>query len=407
MELWQKEKRHKAEKILQMLLEKTKDNGIVYTPQAQILENEFICTSIKELQDELVLRALLQLKKENNYSLHYFEELYSLYVKESFKKAQFNWTFYLPCYVNLKKRKISLLNIDLIIIPSRKLHGLHIKQVLQKSFYIKNQTIPDKFIVFTGQSLKKYNAYESNNVAFDLLRGLVDFTLLKNTWHIIFGKEERSRFPHPSWVLIVDDEGKSEIEKLSINGRKTRSMYALSQRQSKYLNKLIKLFEIKPPKNSTRELLVDCFRLYSQAMDALDNHQYFLNLWQIIENATVSEVKGGNTEEVIKRAGNLGATTLLKDIDIKASLKKIRDRRNKIVHRGMYFVSDIEVNILKLMAEKCIIWLLSRHKKLSTQDHIKEYLSLRSAPGKSIKTIKETLTFIEKVETRKRNNNSN
>jgi len=162
------------------------------------------------------------------------------------------------------------------------------------------------------------------------------------------------------------------------------------------IRRLAREFRQPPREGSTLALIADALRLYAQAMDQRHPHATFLALWQLAERMTLSAQ--GRTQDVCARI-----KWLVRDFDIPGSglwhvLNDFARKRNDIVHRGyLGEVDDEDVNLLKRITERALLWLIQEHRSLPNQENLTVLYQLRDASTAKVRVHAQTAGFIVKL----------
>lgn len=100
-----------------------------------------------------------------------------------------------------------------------------------------------------------------------------------------------------------------------------------------------------------RQILVDAFRQYGQAVEGSDWRDSFLELWRILEWITVRDKGEFSTKLLLQRT----KTLLWKNASLHDALVIAHDARNELVHKGRFSEEgQMLVQELKQIVEVCI-----------------------------------------------------
>jgi hypothetical protein len=386
----------KAKKILSELLLYTHKDGVKYTIRTSILITELIALSNHTFEYELTIKTLIGLKNANLKSIKSLNSQYKKYLDES-RKTSKKWTIILPYSNLLLKKKFRILNDGYKIINQKTFKNIinqeEFSQAVSKAYKYREQKfeLADLFIQLEVSGKNLSSCWSSIRTNFTILQGIYDFGLYKGVW--IVNEGPLTCFVHPEWILGRDESGKLEFNTFLIYG-KARAYTHPSRFQPAI--EILDKARIIPKPNSTKSLIYDAFRLYAQAMEAVHRHNSFLSFWQLLEHVCVTEYHGGHTTEVIKRLDVIIKENKPFDFSIEGLYKSLASKRNDIVHKGIDNIGDREVNILKLLSETAIEWLMNKEKDLKTKAHINEFFNLRTKNEKDKQAIFETIKFINK-----------
>jgi hypothetical protein len=154
------------------------------------------------------------------------------------------------------------------------------------------------------------------------------------------------------------------------------TVFTLGQRKFNVIKGHARQLRGEPQSDSTRLLVVDALRLYSQAMDARFNYGCFLGLWQLAESIVLSRSFGGEAVKVADRITKVGMPSGLIASGWRHTLRRFAEKRNDVVHRGLHDIKEEEINILKLAVSFSLLWLLRQLNSLPTTVHLEQFYRL-------------------------------
>ena len=123
-------------------------------------------------------------------------------------------------------------------------------------------------------------------------------------------------------------------------------------------------------------------------MDAGFHHRCLLGLWQLAEALTLARSFGGQTDKVVDHLAWHLQRVDLKGSGLQWTLKRIAEKRNEIVHRGIQEADLHDLNFLKLACELALIWLISQRDSLPTAASVEEFYRLRSANQQKLQAMR-------------------
>lgn len=155
---------------------------------------------------------------------------------------------------------------------------------------------------------------------------------------------------------------------------------------------LLRIFSQPLEYPSTNHQVLGLLRLYQDALDITLPRQAYFAMWQVVESAVTFNKEG---REGLSPRDVVGRVSTLTGQDpfpfFRDALRLLADLRNDLVHSGEFLErGDDALFMLKLVADTCIMRLLSLAKDFSTIEELKEYISLVSL-GDSDLARKETV----------------
>lgn len=233
------------------------------------------------------------------------------------------------------------------------------------------------FVCVESKGFPIENAFGELSPAFDVLRGIMELCFTFGSRQFTFGGwSRRGKVPHPK-CLICLREGE-QIWTLYFNSQdwEPRFSYSEPKKGKMFLDRVADLAEIfsEPHEDaSIKALCADLMRLYAQAMEQDQAHGCFLALWQMAEAITLFEDgERGNGDRVVSRLS--WVERLLMDVPTGAlniALRGLLAKRNEAVHRGLHgHINEDDVNLLKLVCETALQWLLGSRDRFPTKRHV-------------------------------------
>ena len=215
-------------------------------------------------------------------------------------------------------------------------------------------------------------------------RGVLEFIIAKKIRiQYLPLKHARSRVPFPSKTLVESSKDNLILTSNFI-GNYIKQKYNLSKNQIEEIKNICLLLKSSPNPKSLKRLLSDCFRIYSIAMDASSKKAAFLSFWQLAETISLSNEVGRDTKIVSNRIKWHLDRTQLFGQSLEYTIKKIRDSRNDIVHRGIHNVDDEDISILKYLCDSAILWLIEIQGIFKTKYELNYYYKSKNINTKDI-----------------------
>lgn len=394
--IWKETVREKA----QSLLERRVQIGtrIQFMFESDLIENELALIGEFDSNSTLFKMSLNHAIQANDPSIDNLEEAFERRI--NLHNDIWTYDIYLPLYLNFPKRKIRLHDTDILKIPIKRIYDIFSRENLinalvkggVKNFNVHN--IPNYALKFTVSANNKIEAWNKVDSQYNLLRGIIDYSILYKQTNYTFGRASRTKNHHPQWGLLhKQEDDTSEFIYFQVENDPRIINLTWNKKQQAIFKRLIKQLANVPEKENSINVLSDCLRLYSQAMEVIENHNCFLSLWQLAESLTRSETSGGQTKLVLSRLvwHHSTAQTALHGLDITNSISDLANKRNQIVHKGVDRVQNADINLLKSLCDLGINWISEKSKKLKTLNHLDEFYRLRTSPDKLRKAIIETV----------------
>ena len=115
----------------------------------------------------------------------------------------------------------------------------------------------------------------------------------------------------------------------------------------------------------------------------------------MVEAITRSETTRGKSDEVVSRLSWHRERMKLPTSGYAAILKRLADKRNNLVHRGIHDITHDDVMFMKFFGDIVLVWLLGVYTSLPTKTHLDEFYRLRSQGKYSVRAAKETAQYLE------------
>lgn len=419
-QLWPSKNRANAQAIVDWLLKTRNNNGWLVSPKLDIALQELTYAADQKhrLTEGLASRILGEMYTDDERTLEEFEARFSRYRSELHRRKNtesLKWRFYIPFPVRIHPDLQSRIQVKVIdtefrlisFATLRRQVGAHLAQDIRslrvvRFFLINRDTtspsdLPRQFLTVHSNGLEWNEAWTQIEPAFDAFRGLLELTIGLGRWNWSSHEKPRRKIPHPLWMVAVNERNEHEPIRFSAPAYNEPRLYELTNSDYVAFKKNASIFKEESTDNhSLYSLLIDCLRLYAQAVDAEYRHSCLLGLWQLAEAITQAQTVSGKTEVVVNRLSWLGEQLDLVASGYFLTLSSLATKRNDIVHRGLHDVSDRDINTLKLACERALLWLIQHREDLPTKMHLDRYYRLREVGNAHIEVFSDTLKFIQK-----------
>jgi len=263
-----------------------------------------------------------------------------------------------------------------------------------------SEPMPPTVVCVGGEGFPIEFVFDTVAPAFDALRGAMELSLHFGQARMMVGPSEPwGRVPHPKQLFCLR-EGKP-VDGLGFVGTpdwEPNSRLRDCDRLLESLEEVAGLIAETPAEGSIDELLGDLLRLYTQAMEQSESIQQLMGFWQMAEAMTLKKDEKGAGERVVARLSWFGQFLSVEPKDaVRIVLSSIMEKRNEAVHRGLHGqVDQQDVNMLKLVCEVGLDWLLSNRASLPTRAHLGHWWAHTSADAASLIALREVTLFIER-----------
>lgn len=389
MKIWEGN-RKQAEELILELLTFVNSEGIKFTLRSEILVSEIIHSkSSVNLTHFLLIKSMRAFKNGKTHDLKSFELCFFKALGERNKlkaSKNANYCVFYPFSVNVTKRKFRLLGSDIVFLGT---NSLDYKTLVKG--HITRELFGEHTIKYSGGFEKNYfkievegwrvnDVYNKTIDTYELLRGITDFVTVSSKVKIVGGISSRSLIKELSTVFYKCQNAFEYSEFVTLDSVKQET-YTFDQQEKVQFENIIKLLVENPKQGSIIETIRDCLIMYNQALLAFRKSDYFLHLWQILERLTCSQ--SGNTKKVIERAEFYLKFTNLAGTGWKNTLIFLAAQRNSMVHTGRLEELSHELEILRLVCELGIKFLMAENKTLKTQGDLNDfYETSRWLPSK-------------------------
>ena len=403
-QIWKGEKRQKAEHLIGRLLAEKKSNGWTVSFQNELYFRALRALSERTLSHGEILQTLTEMEKEGETGCRGFEKLRKAIQGKSWGNNR-KWSLYMPWYVKPKPEIRLSFQMTVAGVCFKVSNWTYSERKIRQSKLWSDLRLhcEGDREVFSGLCLSAvatgrtpHEAWDNLTPAVDALRGCVELTfgLGSQTWSS--PPRPKCAVPHPFWVVMFPDFGNPEWFHFIVDGQDIKEA-ELGIKTMKVLRKNTRLFRISPGDGFIDELLLDCVRLYAQAMDERLPHRALLSWWQLAEALTLSIRFNGDTKTVVRRLTWLIRSnwTTMDLTGIEESLLALAEYRNDIVHRGeSRYVNEEDCNFIKLVCETALIWLAQNRKKICSISVLEKAYLLSCQSDHEMGNLRQALGFI-------------
>ncbi len=399
---WKDNTKGNVKILIELMLDVRKEHkgqkGLPYGPKIVLILTE-IAASISnyKLQEKELIPVIKNIDLTQKDVVRGFEKACLKYIKEkesSLVKKRESWRIYLPIETRIKEIelpiKLRVLNQDYYIVEEisaikrigkRKYDEL-IKR-MQKWYTFNNS---NRYYISTiAHNATKDEAWDRTIPSFDVLRGILEYSLNLGHWRLSLGGifSSRQTISHPKFIIKYS-KSKSDVHGFQIEHSSENVISDFDKKRYSRIRSYCNIFRNDTHESQIVMLLADSLRLYAQAMDQKLPHMCFMGLWQMAELLTLSRNFGGNTKTICKRLGMICHDPNYSNLNILSILGIYADKRNSIVHRGIHEVEEDDVNILKYYCEIAFNWLLQRRDDICTVTHLEYLYSIKNLTEEQI-----------------------
>lgn len=387
--------------FLNEILSEFKDGKIDYSVRNIVALKEI--ESAYKKKGNIIFNALNSLSKENQWSLEKFEEYIKVAEKEVKEKRKRNkYEFFVPVTYSIRKRNFTFLGNEFNTISSSQIKKAFKNDKFQhwnNSSMKVNIHNNYPYLSFNNEGENFGSAFNEFYPTFESLQGLINYCITAENFAMKFPfKWQEAEFSIRNAVFGIDKNGVKQygdVVKLSRGISAATKTKSISDVALKNLNFTLKNLSNKPKKNSVEELLYSVFRLYYTACNSMNQHDAFLNFWQICEAISFSQNFRGDTKTILKRISSFVNPKGLIGDQIENTLLSLSTIRNDIVHRGIDNSDQEYLMILKYYVDRAIKWLFHNKENIKTMSHLEYYFQFKSVNNSNLKGLTNTIKFIE------------
>jgi hypothetical protein len=408
--LWSNGNRQQAQKIMQWLLAAR----VPATPEQaagwpvdlgfDVALIELAESASPKLSKDEAWRLLDELSKTGGTSLDDFERLWSAgrgVTKASARK----WRFWLPLQVApgpgvRMPLAVSIFGTRFTLntaTPILNSLSKQLKKELRYRYHVSghpDQHNPTTLVSFVAKGEEWRNAWDAGSAAWDTFRGLAEFAFGRGQLRIM-GEGPRARFLHPGWLLARAVGQPLQFGEFVLDYQPRPRLggdFTMTDEKVQRFRKLAAALRKESPKGSTLGIVADGLRLYAQAMDAGQPHGCLLGLWQLAEAVTLAEDSRGKTQKVVARLRLF--TERWAPVGAARTLARLGAKRIALVHHGLHHIDEEEVNILLVVCESVLGWLMRVWKKLPTKLHLREFYRCVTRGDTELDAVTQSVAYI-------------
>lgn len=382
--------------------------GYPFSAKNNIAFHEFL-NSPKDfkLNRRATHQTLNQMKKMSKKSCTEFEFLYTQINKTLSRKSSAikKYSFYMPIDAEFENNIKFPISFKLLDYKFQFTDNLPYSQKLLSNFPSSLFECEDEvkgylnlkervFLNISSQGEDWYQAWNNVTLPFDVLRGIIEFSFGFRTFQLSVKSRPRAKVPYPRWMLIRDEMNSYDGSAINVPKYVSIKKFKFMERHFKIIKNNARVIRSIPQKNSSKQILTNCLRLYSEAMDGYYEYHQFLSLWQIAENISLSS----ESKKVANRIAWFGKNIGLVSTGYKNILNQLANKRVNLVHKGASDnIDENDVNHLKYAIDTALLWLYKVVDKLKTISHLSYYFSYREKSKSDLNSIKESLKMLSKI----------
>jgi hypothetical protein len=410
--LWDNDKRQSAYKVISRLLAAQTDRGWETSWQHSLDTFAIQALSKGKVKAGHVLSVLARMRNLGVEIPDQFEPQFVALIDEN-RQEQLSgikqWQFLFPFRIELDRKiklpfSLNCLGVEFVFRPwNEVLDEIGHERLKPALVRVSHRPYPNLSrslcLTVSVGSHDFWSAWKKLEPAFDTLRGVIEINVNVGSTRYSSNPLPRRKVACPAWPIGIADShpefANFYVPELNDND----SAYKLREIDLKWIKRSLKLIARIPDDGSLQGLLVDCLRLYSQAMDANFNHECFLSLWRLAEAMTLAERQQGSKKVVCSRLAWLGRDgsntdwTYLRDV-----LDWLYKKRNEAVHRGLHTdIEDEDVNVLKICCDMSLSWLSGQAKTLPTANHLEQFYVLLNQSEAGLVAITKAVKHVKRV----------
>lgn len=362
-----------------------------------------------KLDDGEVLKLIKGLKSETESGKIVKEEIVNSMIKQNKKsnKAIKRFKIITPINCKILKRKLEVnglkFKIESGVAISKKYKNLEFYRYsgLHKDSRIRPRKINTHdryFLIFELSGCTFWSVLMSNFKTLESISGIINYAI--NQGKLQYGDynySDEADFSIGTTIYSVCDEDKSnwyvDWNRLTRGLRAKRMIKTITVHEKNNLNWVLGKVKFSADENSIYQLILYSMRLYYYAQSSVHKYDRFMNYWRICEAISMSGSSGGQTRVVIERLSPHFAPELEKNIDISSILNHLAKIRNGHVHNGLFSANDDDINLLKVMCDGSIAWLISISNKINNKRELEYYYQHKTTSKSNIIALKNILSL--------------
>jgi len=395
-----------TQEIIDFLLDQKKDGAWPWGARIDLAAQELAARYTGDNNDtDRVLSILEKMENQGNRSAEYFSDEISGNGDATESSDFERWEIYLPVEIRLGndlpeeaslkvgEKEFKFISVDY---ASGKLpfDPADRRQIMRGTGKPVENAATDAFITASGYAESWRKAWKSTEASFDALKGFIEY------WHNLGvrrwgGDDPRAVIPHPKWYLVQGEQGDVELGSFIVSDNEVDSPVVLSEEDLDDIREASDFMRDQPSDKSTKSLIVDALRLYSQALDDRFRDGCFLGLWQVLEAVALSDRVNGKTSKIRSRVEWHDQYLELPGSGVKYILKSLAEKRNELVHRGVRNIEDSDLNVIKMISESALSWLIGVKSDLKTVGQLNTYYKYRTVGDSVISDVSEALEYVQ------------
>lgn len=393
------EDRQAAQELIDWLLDhySISEDGRVTSPgkvSITLAERELAAIAGQDVSSTEVKRAIGRAKIDGSPEVDCFAAKLDEVLRGNSDSPWKEWMFLLPLHnqriENHKRIELRIYGQYFSIIGQEQAeeildHDLHqkaLRRLLKRGRF--HEKAPKYYLAAKRYGDCWRSAWNQLESSFYTLMGYLEFSFSAGR-HQIIGVNIRAQIPHPDWMIRRSDTGDIGSAFFITHKNRKSGIHKLESKNLEYLQYRSKFLREVPKSSETTSLLADSFRLYYQAMNRLHKYACFLGFWQTLESVVLSQDINGDTEAIIDRAEWYTNVLDQPGSGMRYILGALAYKRNDIVHHGFIEVSNEDINLLKIVCDLAIRWVVNNLDKVATKDNLRAQYEIRSAEKKKAK----------------------
>jgi hypothetical protein len=395
-----------TQKIIDFLLDKKKDGGWPWGTKVDLATQELAARFVGDNnQSGPVMRALEKMDEEGETSASYFAKEVENFRSTSNSGDDESWKIFIPVQIELGENIPQNFNLKICgtkfsfekvgwVSENFSFDPTDREELGKAAGILVDDTNIESFVTATCRAENRKNAWKEIESSFDAFKGFTEFqfNIGGRSWG---GDDPRALVPHPKWYLAQSESGRIEVSTFIVSKNKVIEPVSISEKEVEAFQERSVFMKEVPQEKTTESLIVDSLRLYSQAMDHRFRDGCFLGLWQVLETIALSDEVNGKTRKIRARVEWHGDRLGLPGSGIRNTLNVLADKRNDVVHRGIKCIEDDDINVLKILVETALYWLIGVKSDLPTVRHLSTYYKFRTAGDTEIDSVSDTLDYIQ------------
>lgn len=361
---------HLIKKIGDIEINNSKKRAIIKIAVNKINQDTDISTFKKQIEN-----AYISLKEKPK---NQFYVIYPINIeKDCFGKIK---------YFELKNFRIKICCLDHIVSNfkfDRAMKELSDDTITQSKY------LHFTYLVVEQKDPDIHAALKNSSYKIDIMRAIFNFYRSYGTFTRRYGVPIHYCRVQPSKHVFVFNDAGEEVDHTEPVGDYEQNIEIFNHLQIadifRWTKKINKLKE-----NELKNLLFKCFIKYNDALDESRESLVFFNLWHVLELIALCDIDNLKQKEVISRIKQI-----LLDENDKELCEALREKRNMLAHKGNFSDFNFEdVNEMRNISEKSIMFLLYVVNLLQTKDQLSRFYKRVSLPTTDLKKDADVIKMI-------------